>query len=353
MSEFTAAIIGTGGIARRHVGYYKESDRVEIVAGADISDERLGAFCEQHEIEHRYADHQRMLDEVQPDFVSVCTWNPTHMQLSIDAMEAGAKAVLSEKPMSDDLGGPMDAVAKAEETGCYFVIGHQTRFSAGHNAVKKLIAHGAIGGPAHVRVCSGGGLLNIGSHLVDNMRWILGDPDWEFVIGWIQRETNRFERGSYAEEKTHALIRFAGGHEMTLTLDMEDGVKNQLHQFTGPDGVISFTREEAVLLDANGLHEPMAIEQPGYFEELLAWMDGGPVHRNVASQALQSQEILMAIYESALNDTRVERPFEKRQSPLVEAIEAGRLPAEGEPYDIRIEEALEYAIAQGHVEVKE
>ena len=313
----------------------------------DTAVRALNAYCDQHEIEHRYADHQQMLEEIQPDMVSVCTWNPTHMRLAMDAMEAGAKAVISEKPMGDDLGGPMDAVALAKQTGCYFVIHHQTRFSTGHNAVKKLLADGAIGEPVSVRVNSGGGLLNIGSHLVDNMRWILGDPDWEFVIGWIQRDTNRFERGSYAEEMIHALIRFEGGNEMALSIDMEDGVKNHAHQFTGPDGVITATREEAVLLNADGLHEPMAIEpQQGYFEELLAWMDGGPVHRNVASEALVAQQILMAIYESAIHHRRVEPPFDKRQSPLDEAILAGELPYEGEPYDIRIPEALEYALKQ-------
>ncbi|MFP4250710.1 MAG: Gfo/Idh/MocA family protein [Armatimonadota bacterium] len=349
MSEFTAAIIGTGGIARRHAGYYNESDRVDLLAGADISEERLNSFSDDHGIEHRYSDHRQMLDEIKPDIVSVCTWNASHMHLSMDAMRAGAMAVISEKPMGDDLGGAMDAVALAEELGCYFVIGHQTRFSAGHNAAKKLLADGAIGSPVTVNVRSGGGMLNMACHLVDNMRWILGEPDWEFVIGWIQRETNRFERGSYTEDMAHALIRFEGGHEMTLSMDMEDGVKNQQHQFVGPEGVVSFNREQATLLDADGLHEPLAIEQPGYFEELLAWIDGGPVHRNVASGALQAQQILMAIYESALSHTRVEPPFEKRESALAEAIEAGDLPAEGEPYDIRLEEALEYAIEQGEV----
>ncbi len=349
MSEYTAAVIGTGGVANRHAQYYEQSDRVTLVAGADINDERLSEYCDQHEIEHRYRDHEAMLDEVQPDIVSVCTWNPTHMDLAMDAMEAGARAVVSEKPMGDDLGRPMDAVAMAEETGCYFVVHHQTRFSTGHNAVKKLLAEGAIGEPVSVRVSSGGGLLNIGSHLVDNMRWILGDPGLEFVIGWIQRETHRFERGSYAEEKTNALIRFEGGDEMTLSLDMEDGVKNKFHQFSGPEGTIVFDREEAVLIDTDGRHEPLAIEQPSYLEELLVWMDGGPVHRNVASEALEAQRILMAIYESALSHRRVDPPYERRVSPLAEAVEAGELPCEGEPYDIRIDEALKYAIEQGHV----
>ncbi len=347
MSEFTAAVIGTGGIARAHAaGYYIPSDRVELVAGCDISQERLTAYCDEYDIEHRYLDHEQMLSEVQPDIVSVCTWNPTHMELSMAAIEAGARAVISEKPMSDELGGPMDAVALAEERGCHFVIHHQTRFSTGHNAVKELLAEGAIGEPVSARVQSGGGLLNIGSHLVDNIRWILGNPDWTAVVGWIQRETNRFERGSYAEEKTHALIEFEGGAEMILSIDMEDGVKHKDHQFIGPEGVINFSRDAAVLIDAEGRHEPLAVDQPGYFEELLAWMDGGPVHRNVASQALVAQTILMAIYESAISHRRVEPPFEERQSPLERAILAGELPYEGEPYDIRKPEALEYAMEQ-------
>jgi hypothetical protein len=64
MSEFTAAVIGTGGIARRHAGYYTESDRVDFAAAADISDERLNAYCDTHGIERRYLDYRQMLEEM-------------------------------------------------------------------------------------------------------------------------------------------------------------------------------------------------------------------------------------------------------------------------------------------------
>ncbi len=268
---YRAAIIGTGGIARTHAGYYMANERVEIVAGCDISDERLTAFCDEREIEGRYADHERMLAEVQPDIVSVCTWNGTHMPLSIAAMEAGARAVVSEKPMSDELGGPMDAVALAQERGVYFVVHHQTRFSPGYNAARKLVAEGAIGAPVGIHMHSGGGLLNIGSHLIDAVRFILGEPAWEYVVGWIQRDTDRFERGSFCEEKTHALVGFAGGHELVVSLDMVDGVKHKHFQLVGPDGVINFDREQATLIDADGAHESLSIEQAGYLDERARW----------------------------------------------------------------------------------
>lgn len=345
MSEFTAAVIGTGGIARTHAGYYAGTDRVKLVAGCDINEERLNAYCDANGVERRYSDHETMLAEVRPDIVSVCTWNPTHMQLAIAAIESGARAVISEKPMSDELGGPMDAVALAEQHGCHFVVHHQTRFAPGYNAAKEMVAGGAIGRPVSIHWRSGGGLLNIGSHLIDNYRWILGDPDWTDVLGWVQRNTNRFERGSYAEEKTHALIRY-GEDEMILSIDLEDGVKYSQFRLNGPEGVINFNRQEAVLVNGEGTHEPRSSAQPGYLEELLAWMDGGPVHRNVASQALVTQQIMMAIYQSARTRTMITPPYEIRESPLEEMIFAGELPFEGEPYDCRIAEALEYAMEQ-------
>ena len=345
MSEFRAAVIGTGGIARTHAGYYAQTERVELVAGCDINEEHLNAYCEAHDVAQRFSDHETMLAEVQPDIVSVCTWNPSHMELAIAAIESGAKAVIGEKPMSDELGRAMDAVALAEELGCHFVVHHQTRFSPGYNAAREMVLDGAIGRPVSIHWRSGGGLLNIGSHLIDNYRWILGDPDWTDVLGWIQRTTNRFERGSYAEEKTHALIRY-GDDEMILSIDLEDGVKYKEFRLSGPDGVINFDREQAVLINSEGEHEPRASAQPSYLDELLTWIDGGPAHRNVASQALIAQQIMMAIYESARTRSMIVPPYEKRESPLEAMILAGELPFEGEPYDCRKPDALEYALKQ-------
>ncbi|MGC9317712.1 MAG: Gfo/Idh/MocA family protein [Armatimonadota bacterium] len=347
MSEsYSVAIIGTGGIARTHAGYYAACDRTEMVAGCDIDEERLNAFCDERNIAHRYRDYETLLAEVEPEIVSVCTWNGTHMPISIAAIESGARAVVSEKPMSDELGGPLDAVALAEERGCHFVIHHQRRFAPGYNAAKRLIAEGAIGEAGSARMASGGGLLNIGSHLIDGCRWVLGDPGWTAVVGWIQRTTNRFERGSYAEEKTHALIELEHGHEMTLSVDMVDLQKQRGFQVCGPDGVINIDRDEAVLIDGAGAHEPEADAQPGYLDELLAWMDDGPPHRNIASEALVAQEIMMAIYESARTRTRIEPPYERRESPLEQMIREGALPAGGEPYDIRRDEALAWVLQQ-------
>ena len=344
MSEtYRAAVIGTGGISRTHAGYYKAHPRVELVAGSDINPDKLDAWCEAMGVEGSYLDHEQMLEEVQLDIVSVCTWNSTHMELSVAAAEAGAKAVISEKPMGEDLGGPMDGVKRLEELGCKFVVHHQTRFSTGYNSAKELIAEGAIGSPVGVYWNSGGGLLNVASHLVDNCRWILGEPDWTGIFAAIERKTNRFERGTWCEDRTHALIEFEGGHRLVLAMDIVPGRKYSEWSFVGPEGVIHFDRSRAVCHNAEGTHEPEPPAQPGFLEELIDWLEGGPEHRNIAGGALVTQQILMAIYHSARTRALIEPPYERRESPLAEMIASGELPAEGEPYDIRLPEALAYA----------
>ena len=38
------------------------------------------------------------------------------------------------------------------------------------------------------------GLLNTGSHVIDGMGYVLGDPQAERVMGSLERKTNRWER---------------------------------------------------------------------------------------------------------------------------------------------------------------
>jgi len=344
VDTYRAAIIATGGIANTHAGYYEADQRTEIVAGADLNQEHLTQFCDKHGIAARYLDYQELLDEQQPDLVSVCTWNGTHPEITIAAAQAGAQAIISEKPMGEDLGGPMDAVAECERRGVKLVVHHQTRFRPGLWAVKELIAAGAIGTPVSMHYYTGGGLLNIGSHSIDNYRWVLGDPGWTSVVGWIQRQTHRFERGSYCEEKTHALVEFEGGHQFILSIDMVDGQKATQFAIHGPEGLIKFDREWATLLNADGEQQIEMQPQPTYLGELIDWIEGGPAHRNLGRGALVTQQIMMAIYQSAMIRARVEPPYDKRACPLEEMIRQGMLPWEGEPYDSRKQDALEYSL---------
>ncbi len=341
--QYTAAIIGTGGIAACHMGYYVPNERVDLVAASDINEDSLNAFGEKFGMDQLYGDWQTMLDEVRPDIVSICTWNATHPPMTIAAAEAGAKGIICEKPLGEDLGGPMDALAACEKTGCKLVVHEQRRYMTGFATARSQIQAGAIGSPITLCWRNEGGLLNIGTHFLDAAHFVLGDPGWTRVIGWIQRNTDRYERGSYCEEKLHVLVDFEGGHQLRLAMDIVEGEKGQECSAIGPDGLMYFDREKVTVFDAEGRREVQPEEQPDYLEDLVAWMEGGPEHRNAAHHTFKTQEIMMALYESARTRTMIEPPYTKRESPLAEMIASGELPATGDAYDIRTQAGLDYA----------
>ena len=92
-------IIGTGGIAMgAHIpAYLKCSDRVEIVAVADVNLTQAKKCAQQFSIPYAYDSYEKMFNEVELDAVSICTPNKFHCDATLKALEAGCH-VLCEKP---------------------------------------------------------------------------------------------------------------------------------------------------------------------------------------------------------------------------------------------------------------
>tara|TARA_A100001037_G_scaffold127127_1_gene115140 strand:- start:893 stop:1150 length:258 start_codon:yes stop_codon:yes gene_type:complete len=71
--KLRVAFIGAGGIAGTHMGYYKDMEDVEMVAASDLVAASVQRRCEEYEIPEAYTDYKKMLKQVKPDAVSVCT----------------------------------------------------------------------------------------------------------------------------------------------------------------------------------------------------------------------------------------------------------------------------------------
>jgi UDP-N-acetyl-2-amino-2-deoxyglucuronate dehydrogenase len=346
-AAYRVAVIGTGGISRWHANYFVKIEGVELVAACDISAERLRKFSEEYGLTACYLDHHQLLEAEKPDIVCIATWHATHAPLTIDAARAGVRGILCEKPMGINMRSVREMVQVCEERGVKLAIHHQSRFQPHYTEMRRLIAAGAIGEPQHVTWRTGGGLLNNASHGIDLTRYLLGDPNWELVVGQVGRRTNRYERGVPIEDFAAGLVRFEGGCELALEVDFEGEKSDPVHYLVGTEGLIRYGGSEALLLNAQtGGWQPIRGEpQPDPATELIAWMEGGPPHRNAGRVAMVAQEIMMALYESAHSHTLVRPPLEVEESPLFQMMASGHLPEpEGERYDIRSNEALEYAL---------
>lgn len=347
---YKVAFVGTGGISRAHANYYVNDPATEIVAACDIDPEKLRGFREQFHVPRGYADYRELLERERPDLVSVCTWHGTHSEISVAAAEAGVRGILAEKPMGRDLREARAMVAAAEAHGTKLAIHHQLRFAASYSAVRQAVAAGAIGAPVSLLWRTGGGMLNNGCHGIDLFRWMLGDPGWAGVIGQVERRSNRYERGLPAEDKACGVIRFEGKHELVLEVDMLGEERaDTTYRLLGPEGVIQCDGHTASLLtpDQKGWQQLELVPQPTPLQELISWMEGGPEHRNSGRVSLVTEEIMMALYESARRREYLRPPFEKKDSPLAEMVADGTLTVDEPAYDIRSEAALQYEVERG------
>lgn len=149
-------IIGTGWIAGAHIREYLKMPDVEIVSGADLIDGKAEKFFKENGVEgvKCYHDHKELIDAGGIDAVSICTYNSTHAECAIYALEHGVN-VLLEKPMCVTTEEAV-AICKAEKaSGKILSIGFQPRFDNNMKMVKSIVQSGALGKIYYIQ--TGGG----------------------------------------------------------------------------------------------------------------------------------------------------------------------------------------------------
>ena len=156
--KLRVGIIGTGGIAKSHIKGYLEFPDVEIVAGADIVPGKAKAFFEEFGVEGAkcYESHTEMLndDSLKLDAVSICTYNCTHAECTIEALKKGIH-VLLEKPMCVTVDEAVRMIEAEKESGKILSIGFQPRFDPNMKMVKAVVESGELGDIYYIQ--TGGG----------------------------------------------------------------------------------------------------------------------------------------------------------------------------------------------------
>jgi len=154
--KLRVGIIGTGGISNAHTQkYLMMKDDVEIVAGADIVPGKAEEYFKRYEIDAKaYTDHKEMIAKENLDAVSVCTYNRTHAECTIDALNAGLH-VLLEKPMCVTLEEAVQIMRAEKASGKILSIGFQPRFDANMQQIKKIVESGVLGEIYYIQ--TGGG----------------------------------------------------------------------------------------------------------------------------------------------------------------------------------------------------
>ena len=268
--KLRVGIIGCGWIAEAHLKEYLNMPDVEVVAFADLVPGKAEAFAKKNGAGGRYyLSHADMLDSEELDAVSICTYNCTHAECTIYALNKGVN-VLLEKPMCVTTEEAL-AIRKAEKTsGKVLSIGFQPRFSPNMKMVKKICQSGELGKIYYIQTGGGrrsgiptpygttfieketggiGAMGDIGCYSLDMVLNAIGYPKPLTVTGYVSdhfgkdpqfwRDSDRPEK--YAElfgvdDFAAGFIRLEGG----VMLDFR--IAWAMHLDTSGDTVIMGTK---------------------------------------------------------------------------------------------------------------
>lgn len=181
------AIIGCGRIAggydralpvswsATHAGAYHLCPDTELVAVADPSPHTLAAFQEKWGVKSSYLDYREMLAKESIDILSLCLPTEYHFKAFQETDKYAIPAIFCEKPLAYDL----------EEARAIYDLGQERIVTVNYfrrwnptiiNLVNE-IKLGCYGKCLNIVVRYPKGIFVNGSHFIDMMRWIFGEPE--------------------------------------------------------------------------------------------------------------------------------------------------------------------------------
>jgi predicted dehydrogenase len=209
---------------------------VDVAALCGRNPERLAALAAKYGIERTHTDWRRLIGEPGLDVAVIATPNALHHEQVIAALDAGLH-VICEKPLALDVAQARELAARADAAGRKTLVFFTHRAVAAAAHVKQLVSDGFLGQPVHVsaayltashlkpgkaiawrmqRAQAGTGVLgDIGSHLIDLVRWWLGDVT-RVAAQW-QTVTRDWPGGvADADEDCSFLAKLACGADATF-----------------------------------------------------------------------------------------------------------------------------------------
>ncbi|HTG68616.1 MAG TPA: Gfo/Idh/MocA family oxidoreductase [Candidatus Udaeobacter sp.] len=350
MKPVKIAVIGTGSISSFHLDSYKKNTNAILYAVCDLNEERARAAAEKYGAEKVYTDYRELLADPVIEAVSICTWNNTHAEISIAALEAG-KHVLVEKPLCRTVGDALliqEAVAKS---GKLLQVGFVRRYDTNAQLLRAMVDRGEfgeiyfakastlrrLGNPggwfSDIERSGGGPLIDVGVHVIDLCWYMMGRPKPVSVSANTYRKLgnrSNVKNLSYyqaadfdaskntVEDLANALIRFENGASLLVDVSFTLHAKSnesavKLYGEKGgfeidPETVI-VTEQNDTILNVYPQTDNKGFDFVGAFQNeidhFIDCVSNGRQPISPVEDGVEIMKILVGIYESAAKGAEV------------------------------------------------
>ncbi|MDQ0060039.1 Gfo/Idh/MocA family protein [Paenibacillus harenae] len=350
MKAVKIGVIGTGSISSCHLQSYQNNSNAELYAVCDLNEERAQKAADKYGASKVYTDYRELLADPAIEAVSICTWNNTHAEISIAALEAG-KHVLVEKPLCRTVEDALRIQEAVAASGRLLQVGFVRRYDANAQLLRSMVDKGEFGELYYAKATtirrlgnpggwfadkerSGGGpLIDIGVHVIDLCWYMMGRPKAVSVSANTYRKLgNRsnvknlsfYKAADYdpsqntVEDLANALIRFENGAsllvDVSFTLhakDNEGAVKlyGDKGGFEIDPEMVIVTEKEDTILNIYPQTDHKGFDFEGAFQnEINHFIDcvqQGNTPISPVEDGVEIMKILCGIYESAAKGAEV------------------------------------------------
>jgi UDP-N-acetyl-2-amino-2-deoxyglucuronate dehydrogenase len=289
-----------------------------------------------------YTDYAEMLKRDDIDVVIVSTPSGLHPEHGAMAAHAG-KHVVCEKPMAITLESCDNLIKACDQNRVQLFVVKQNRLNTTMQLLKRAVDKGRFGRifGAYVNVFwqrpqsyydlakwrgtwefDGGAFLNQASHYVDSLYWLIGEV--ESVMAF----TGTLARHIEAEDSGSAVLKFRNGAIGSMNVSMLAYPKNMEGSITviGEKGTVKlggiavnrfekwefaeYDDDDKLVMESN--YEPPNVYGFGhtaYYRNVLDALRGHCEANTDGRSGRKSLELVLAIYKSAREGTRVALPL--------------------------------------------
>ena len=321
--KYKVVVVGMGKRGMHHATTFKANDRFEVAGICDIDPTRLEAAAAKLGVAVKSTDAREVAEAVQPDVFCFCTMPTVRAAMIRIGIESGARLIAMEKPVALSSTEGFEVRDLLASSGVKAVVSHQHRYGAHYQAVKQVIASGALGHVHTVYGTATGWMMHMLSHLVDYMRWFNGEAEAEWVMAQAAG------RGKLADahpspDYIGGFIQFANGVRGVVECgagapDVPEvdywwrkcrigaqGSEGFAEVLTG-GGWRAVTKHGAYSGEGCMNYE---LDMPPYIQQMADWLDDPKqVHPCNFESAYKGFEITMGLCRSAAGDGQVALPL--------------------------------------------
>ena len=344
MARYKVAQVGCGGRGKVHIdAFLKNADRFDLAAVCDLDAERLRAAAEKFDIAKTYTDAEEMLAAERPDVFCFVTQPHVRLEMVELGVRHGVKAIAFEKPMATSLADARRILDLCREAGFKAIVSHQQKYGRHWHEAKATIEAGEIGEVVRLHACARGWLLQLGTHIVDYVIWMLGGPRANWVVGHAQgrklladsHPSPEYVCGQIAFENGLRAFVECGALSPQRLDDDHFWVDNHItiygthgYAWANTDGEWrALTKSSAPLVVGEQLEtwpvQNDKLLQPPYISDLADWLDDDArVHPCNLDVSYHGFEICEGLCLSALEHRKVDLPLsELPAEPILERLE--------------------------------